>query len=98
MEISLIQKDETVDSLSIKEIKEKVKNQKYKTYSLKHYLTKDKYPGVILNRFFWNYNDVLNSIIKDIYNSITWKEWKIERDDDPNYKQKRLYPRYITNS
>ncbi len=94
MVISSVQKEEIVDSLSFKEIKERVKNQKYKTYSLKHDLTRDKYPGVILNRFFWNYNEILNNIIQDIYNSIIWKEWKIERDDDPNYKQKRLYPRY----
>ena len=93
MVISLIQKKE-VNPSSIKEIKEKVKNQKYRTYSLKHDLTKDKYPGVILNRFFWNYNEILNNIIQDIYNSITWKEWEIEIEDNPNYKQKRLYPRY----
>jgi hypothetical protein len=55
MVISSIQKEEVVDSLSFKEIKDRVKNQKYKTYSLKHDLMKDKYPGVILNRFFWDY-------------------------------------------
>jgi putative transposase len=93
MVVSLIQKKE-VNHSSIKETKEKTKNQKYKTYSLKHDLTKDKYPGVIVSRFFWKYNETLNNIIQDIYNSITWKEWEIERDDDPNYKQKRLYPNY----
>jgi putative transposase len=94
MVVSLIQKKEVFASPSIKEIKERVKNQKYKTYSLKHNLTKDKYPGVILNRFFWKYNETLNKIIQDIYNSITWEEWEIKRKDDKNYKQKRLYPRY----
>ena len=94
MVVSLIQKKEVEPKLSYKETKEKTKNQKYKTYSLRHDLTKDKYPGVICNRFFWNSNEILNNIIQDIYNSIIWKEWAIERDDDPNYKQKRLYPNY----
>jgi hypothetical protein len=88
MVVSLIQKKEVFASPSIKEIKERVKNQKYKTYSLKHNLTKDKYPGVILNRFFWKYYEILNKIIQDIYNSITWKEWEIKRKDNKKTKCK----------
>ena len=100
MVISLFQKKE-VNSSSIKDIKERVKDQKYKTYSLKHNLLDNKYPGVILNRFFWDYNDVVNSTIKDIWDTIVWKEWEIKRKNTitakavyPNYKQKRLYPNY----
>ena len=49
MVISLIQKKEVFASPSIKEIKERVKNQKYKTYSLKHNLTKDSLV-IVMNR------------------------------------------------
>ena len=101
MVISTIQKEEVIKTPSIKDTKEKVKNQKYKTYSLKHNLLENKYPGVMLYRFFWAYIEVLNHIIKDIWDTIEWKEWKIDKDIEINsengcyrYNQKRLYPHY----
>ena len=94
MSIPIIYREDVHNNPSIKEIKEKVKDQDYRTYTLKHTLTKNKYPGYILDKFFWDYNDVLNNIIKDIWSTIEWKEWNIERESDPNYHQKRLYPNY----
>ena len=77
---------------SYKETKERTKNQDYRTYSLSHDLILDK--NINLDKFFWKYNKLLNSVISYIYDTIEWKEWEIEKEDDPNYKQKRLYPRY----
>ncbi len=94
MVTSLIHQEDSRNSPSIKDTKEKIKDQDYRTYSLKHSLMENKYPGIILDRFFWDYNDTLNSIIKDIWSTIEWKEWDIERESDPNYHQKRLYPHY----
>lgn len=79
------------------EIKEKIKDQDYRTYSLKYDIknnNQSKSEKINLDKFFYDYNDVLNSVIQYIYDTIVWKEWEIERDNDPNYKQKRLYPRY----
>jgi putative transposase len=107
MSIPLIDKDDVIDikdkTNSIKEIKEKVKNQKYKTYTVGHDLD--------LNQFFWIYNDTLNSVIHDIWNSIEWKEVNIRKDKDKNgkkkigygydyckYNQVRLYPNYKKDS
>lgn len=101
MGISLIQKKDVIKTLSIKETKERIKNQKYKTYSLKHNLMKNKYPGVILDKFFWDYNDVLNHIIKDIWDTIDWKEWVIDKNNESQYyryNQKRIYPSYRKDS
>ncbi len=82
-----------------KEIKEDVKNSKFKTGSIKHNL--DIYKGLHLNRFFWDYNDALNSCIRDIWNSIEWIEKNINKKnrkdhkfDNINYHQKRLFPNY----
>ncbi len=107
MSIPLIDKDDVIDikekTNSIKETKEKVKNQKYKTYTVKHDLE--------LNNFFWNYNETLNSVIHDIWDSIQWKEVEVRKDKDKNgkkrsgygydyckYNQKRLYPNYKKDS
>ncbi len=88
-------KSKSDKSSDYKEIKEIVKNQKYKTFSIKHDLE--------LNKFFWDYNEALNSVIHDIWDSITWKEVAIKKDKDKNgkkkpdyyrYGQKRLYPNY----
>jgi len=97
MPIPLIYKDDVIKNPSIKETKERVKNQKYKTYSLKHSLMESKYPGVILDKFFWDYNETLNNIIQDIWDTIEWKEWDIDKNSESQYyryNQKRLYPNY----
>lgn len=52
-----------------------------KTFSLKHNLN--------VKVFLYAYLVILNAIIRDIWNSITWKEWQI-----PGKKQKRLFPNY----
>jgi len=52
-----------------------------KTFSLKHNLN--------LKAFLYAYLDILNAIIRDIWDSITWKEWQI-----PGKNQKRLFPNY----
>lgn len=54
-----------------------------KTFSLKHNL------NLYVKVFLYAYLAVLNAIIKDIWVTITWKEWQI-----PGKKQKRLYPIY----
>lgn len=100
MSIPLIDKDDVlVNSNSgskYKETKEKVKNQKYKTYSIRHDELKNG--RINLDKFFWDYNDVLNAAIRDIWNTIVWKEWEIKRKNDTKYKQKRLYPNYRKDS
>lgn len=100
MSISLINKDDVLVSSNsgskYKETKEKVKNQKYKTYSIKHDELKNE--RINLDKFFWDYNDTLNFVIRDVWNTIVWKEWRIKRkSDNPDYyqySQKRLYPNY----
>lgn len=52
-----------------------------RTFSLKHNLN--------INSFLFDYLTVLNAIIKDIWESITWKEWQIL-----GKKQKQLFPHY----
>ncbi len=52
-----------------------------KTFSLKHNLN--------IKAFLYTYLTVLNAMIKDIWDSIAWKEWQI-----PGKKQKRLFPNY----
>lgn len=79
-------------------IKGRIEDSKYKTYPINHDL-KDSNNGlknekINLDKFFWDYNEVLNLVIKDIWNTIVWKEWEIKRKNDPKYKQKRLYPNY----
>ena len=97
MVVSLIQKKEVKSKFSYKETKEKVKDKDYRTYSLKYDIKNDKTSKsgrVNLDKFFWDYNNVLNSVIHYIYDTIVWKEWKIEKEGVYSYKQKRLYPRY----
>lgn len=94
MSIPIIYREDVRNNPSIKETKENIKDQDYRTYTLKHSLMDNKYPGYIADKFFWDYNDILNSIIKDIWSTIEWKEWDIIRESDPNYHQKRLYPHY----
>jgi putative transposase len=77
---------------SYKETKERVKNQDYRTRSLNHDLISEK--NINIDKFFWKYNKMLNSVIHYIYDTIEWKEWEIEKEDNPNYNQKRLFPRY----
>jgi hypothetical protein len=52
-----------------------------KTYSLKHNLNAGK--------FLFAYMAILNSIIRDIWNTIEWEEKAIE-----GKKQRRLIPHY----
>ena len=82
-----------------KETKERVKDQNYRSYSIRYDLKNEK---INLDKFFWDYNDVLNSVVHDIWNATVWKEWEIKKKDNENngkndhyqYKQKRLYPNY----
>lgn len=99
MSIPLIDgEDVLISSNSIsnyKETKERIKDQDYRTFSIKHENDLDfQNNNINLNKFFWDYNDALNSVIHDVWNTIVWKEWKIKKKNDPKYKQKRLYPNY----
>ena len=103
MTIPLIDKEDVLIKSFIKETKERIKDQKYKTYSVQHDLENNKKNngGLDLNKFFWDYNEVLNSIIKDIWDTILWKEWEIKIENEKNYyryTQKRLYPNYRNDS
>lgn len=101
MTVPLILKEEVKSiSPSIKETKERIKNQNYRTYSIKHDLNEKK-SNLNLDKFFWDYNDVLNSVIHDIWNTIVWKEWEIKKKNVKKngnhycqYNQKRLFPNY----
>ncbi len=97
MSISLVSQKDVLVKSSYKEIKEKTKDQDYRTYSLKYDIKNDKISKngrINLDKFFWDYNDILNSVIHYIYDTIVWKEWEIEKEGVYSYKQKRLYPRY----
>jgi len=52
-----------------------------KTFSLRHNLN--------IKAFLYAYLAILNAVIKDIWSTIEWKEWRI-----PGKKQKRLFPNY----
>jgi len=52
-----------------------------KTFSLRH--------NPNIKAFLYAYLAILNAMIKDIWDSIEWKEWRIQ-----GKKQKRLFPNY----
>lgn len=91
MSVPLVDQKDVLAKLNYKETKEKVKDQDYRTYSLKHDIKQGR---INLDKFFLDYNDVLNSVILYIYDTIVWKEWEIEKENVYQYKQKRLYPKY----
>jgi len=53
----------------------------FKTFSLRHNLN--------IKAFLYAYLAILNAMIRDIWNTIEWKEWRI-----PGKNQKRLFPHY----
>ena len=56
MIVPLIDKEDVLIKSFIKETKERIKDQKYKTYSIKHDLENNKKNngGLYLNKFFWD--------------------------------------------
>ena len=91
MSIKLVSQKDVLVKSSYKEIREKTKDQDYKTYSAKQNI-KQGYTDLVKD--FVEYNDILNCVIRDVYETIVWEEWEIEKKNVYQYKQKRLYPRY----
>ena len=88
MQVKLINQKDILVRSSYKEIKERTKGKYYRTYSLKHDIKQGR---VNLDKFFWEYNNILNSVIHYIYDTIVWKEWEIEKENVYQYKQKRTH-------